>query len=122
MAAHNAATTVYFARPYSQSGSFKLGEDLADLTSSPYAYFEDGNNWAAGDPKNVGVVLDGTKTSGDVINLVGKHNGHNVFLWSSKQAGINAPKKIKFTVGDFSTGSTTMRRVPPMTLQQGSWR
>lgn len=104
MAAHNAATTVYFARPYSQSGSFKLGEDLADLTSSPYAYFEDGNNWAAGDPKEIGVVLDGTKTSGDVINLVGKHNGHNVFLWSSKQAGINAPKKIKFTVGDFSTG------------------
>ena len=104
MAAHNAATTVYFARPYSQSGSFKLGEDLADLTSSPYAYFEDGNNWADGDPKKVGVMLDGTKTSGDVINLVGKHNGHNVFLWSSKQAGINAPKKIKFTVGDFSTG------------------
>lgn len=104
MAAHNAATTVYFARPYSQSGSFKLGEDLADLTSSPYAYFQDGNNWAAGDPSKVGVVLDGTKTSGDVINLVGKHNGHNVFLWSSKQAGINAPKKIKFTVGDFSTG------------------
>lgn len=104
MAAHNAATTVYFARPYSQSSSFKLGEDLADLTSSPYAYFEDGNNWADGDPKKVGVVLDGTKTSGDVINLVGKHNGHNVFLWSSKQAGINAPKKIRFTVGDFSTG------------------
>ena len=104
MAAHNAATTVYFARPYSQSGSFKLGEDLADLTSLPYAYFEDGNNWAAGDPKKVSVVLDGTKTSGDVINLVGKHNGHNVFLWSSKQAGINVPKKIKFTVGDFSTG------------------
>ena len=104
MAAHNAATTVYFARPYSQSGSFKLGEDLADLTSSPYAYFQDGNNWAAGDPSKVGVVLDGTKTSGDVINLVGKHNGHNVFLWSSKQTGINAPKKIKFTVGDFSTG------------------
>lgn len=104
MAAHNAATTVYFARPYSQSGSFKLGEDLADLTSSPYAYFEDGNNWADGDPKKVGVMLDGTETSGDVINLVGKHNGHNVFLWSSKQAGINAPKKIKFTVGDFSTG------------------
>lgn len=104
MAAHNAATTVYFARPYSQSGSFKLGEDLADLTSSPYAYFEDGNNWAAGDPKKVSVVLDGTKTSGDVINLVGKHNGHNVFLWSSKQTGITAPKKIKFTVGEFSTG------------------
>ena len=104
MAAHNAATTVYFARPYSQSGSFKLGEDLADLTSSPYAYFQDGNNWAAGDPSKVGVVLDGTKTSGDVINLVGKHNGHNVFLWSSKQTGITAPKKIKFTVGDFSTG------------------
>lgn len=104
MAAHNAATTVYFARPYSQSGSFKLGEDLADLTSSPYAYFEDGNNWAAGDPKKVGVVLDGDQTTGDVINLVGKHNGHNVFLWSSKQAGINAPKKIKFTVGNFSTG------------------
>ncbi len=104
MAAHNAATTVYFARPYSQSGSFKLGEDLADLTSSPYAYFQDGNNWAAGDPSKVGVVLDGTMTSGDVINLVGKHNGHNVFLWSSKQTGINAPKKIKFTVGDFSTG------------------
>lgn len=104
MAAHNAATTVYFARPYSQSGSFKLGEDLADLTSSPYAYFEDGNNWAAGDPKKVGVMLDGTETSGDVINLVGKHNGHNVFLWSSKQAGINAPQKIKFTVGNFSTG------------------
>ena len=104
MAAHNAATTVYFARPYSQSGSFKLGEDLADLTSAPYAYFEDGNNWAAGDPTKVGVVLDGTQTTGDVINLVGKHNGHNVFLWSSKQEGINAPKKIKFTVGDFSTG------------------
>lgn len=104
MAAHNAATTVYFARPYSQSGSFKLGEDLADLTSSPYAYFEDGNNWAAGDPKKVGVELDGNQTTGDVINLVGKHNGHNVFLWSSKQAGITAPKKIQFTVGDFSTG------------------
>ena len=104
MAAHNAATTVYFARPYSQSGSFKLGEDLADLTSSPYAYFEDGNNWAAGNPNKVSVVLDGTQTSGDVINLVGKHNGHNVFLWSRKQAGINAPKKIKFTVGNFSTG------------------
>lgn len=104
MAAHNAATTVYFARPYSQSGSFKLGEDLADLTSSPYAYFQDGNNWAAGDPTKVGVELDGKQTSGDVINLVGKHNGHNVFLWSSKQAGITAPKKIKFTVGDFSTG------------------
>ncbi len=104
MAAHNAATTVYFARPYSQSGSFKLGEDLADLTSSPYAYFEDGNNWAAGNPKEIGVVLDGKQTSGDVINLVGKHNGHNVFLWSSKQSGINAPKKIKFTVGNFSTG------------------
>lgn len=104
MAAHNAATTVYFARPYSQSGSFKLGEDLADLTSSPYAYFEDGNNWAAGNPKEIGVMLDGKQTSGDVINLVGKHNGHNVFLWSSKQTGITAPKKIKFTVGDFSTG------------------
>lgn len=104
MAAHNAATTVYFARPYSQSGSFKLGEDLADLTSSPYAYFEDGNNWAAGDTKKVGVELDGKQTSEDVINLVGKHNGHNVFLWSSKQADITAPKKIKFTVGNFSTG------------------
>lgn len=103
MAARNAATTVYFARPYSQSVSFKLGEDLADLTSSPYAYFEDGNNWAGSDAKKVSVSLDGTPSTGDVINLVGKHNGNSVFLWSYKGTNTTAPKKIKFSVGEFST-------------------